>query len=389
MDGVKNIFGFGKKDQQPIGEDSSSSSESSTSASTSISTSTSSSTTETPAPTKSSVSIPIKYTLEKQGIAQLTDDQLAKIKKRLQAFDTSDRSRLAREEIFNRLEALTYKVRSRLEDDAFVAASTPVERSTLDTMIDEVSDWLYSAEGSGSSYDQIKKKLAALETPVNAIEKRIVEAEKRPKLVEVMKETLKSSEDFVLNIRTKITEYEAYQAEAAKAEADKTASTAEAEFDGLEDEDESREPVEDLAPAAPLYSLEDLAETETLVESITSWLEEMEASQKKLSIHDDAVLTVKDLEAKTEQLQRAGSDLAMKAVRGMERKKAEKAAKAEKAEKARKAKAKKAKAEAKAKTEADSEAKSEADSQSTSTTPPASGETVVEEVVDEVQHEEL
>ena len=427
MDGVKNIFGFGKKDQQPIKEGEASSSTASTvsgeeasasaSASTSSSTSTSTST-ETPAPTKAAVSIPVKYTLEKQGVAQLTDDQLAKIKKRLQAFDTSDRSRLAREEIFNRLEGLTYRVRSRLEDDAFIAASTDKERATLDAMIGEVSDWLYSAEGSGSSHEQIKKKLVALETPVNAIEARIAEAEKRPALVEAIRDTLTSSAEFAKSIRSKIVEYEEYKlAEAAKAAAASAASDTDAdsdadveapsaEFDGLEDDEAAAPvPVEERGPVPPLYTLEDLAETETLVESISKWLEEAEAAQNRLPLHEDPVLTVKDLQAKAEQLQRAGSDLTMKAVRGMERKKAEQAEKAEKAEKARKAqaakakKAKAAKAKAAAEAEAEVEAEAEAKSTSTSTAAASKGtveetveetvETVEETVAEEIKHEEL
>ncbi|EPE07129.1 heat shock protein 70-like protein [Ophiostoma piceae UAMH 11346] len=407
MGGVKNIFGFGKKDQQPIKEGEESSSTTSTvsgeESSTSTTSSSSSTSTKAPAPTKASVSIPVKYTLEKQGVAQLTDDQLSKIKKRLQAFDTSDRGRLAREEIFNRLEGLTYKVRSRLEDDAFVAASTAQERATLDAMIDDVSDWLYSAEGSSSSHEQIKKKLLALETPANAIEARIAEAEKRPELVAIIKETIKSSEEFAKNIRGKITEYEEFKlAEAAKAEAaaaatDATDAGADAapaaesvEFDGLEDDEaDAPVPVEERGPAPPLYTQEDVAESETLVESISKWLEEAEAAQNKLAPHEDPVLTIKDLQAKTEQLNRAGSDLAMKAVRGLERKKAEKAEKAEKARKAQAAKAKKAKAakaKAAAEAEAEVEAEVEAEAESTSTSTAAASEATVAE---EVKHEEL
>lgn len=372
MDGVKNLFGFGKnKDQQPLkdGEEpadpdasaksatsqdtsgSSSTTEGSSSSSTSTSTPlASAATSDVVAPAKKvTIRIPIKYALEKSGIHQLSDPELQKIKKRLQAFDASDRARLLREEIFNKLEGFTYKVRSLLEDDEFVAASTDVERSSLEKMSRETSDWLYD-EGADASHDELKTRHSALKKIVDAVETRIEEAVKRPELIKTLKDALKQSREFSDSIRARIVEYENFHASksasssstsasgsaSVPASSAKTTTTAapasvEDEFAGLEDDDTpvtsvadaevppAEDPLEDRGPVPPIYTREDLKETDELVVSVSAWLLEMEVAQEKLGATDDPVLTIKDLQAKRDHLDKVGMDLAMKAVRNFEK----------------------------------------------------------------------
>ncbi|KJR86811.1 hypoxia up-regulated 1 [Sporothrix schenckii 1099-18] len=374
MDGVKNLFGFGKnKDQQPLKEgdeasetedanassssssnntSSSSSGSSSSSSTTSSSTTSSSSASSSPTPAaadpseparKVPVAIPIKFTLEKAGTRALSDSEMQTVKKRLQAFDASDRARVQREESFNQLEAFTYKVRGLLESDSFIAASTPVERATLETMRGETSDWLYDG-GVDATHEELKKKYTALKTPVDAIETRIAEAEKRPALIAGLREALVQSREFANSIRERIVEYEAFHASKSAAAAasssssssSTTTSTAasssesfatEADFDGLEDDEPpvvaeaatEEEPLEDRGPVPPIYTHEDLKESDELSASIASWLDEKEAAQAKLGPTDDPVLTAKELQAKRDHLDKVGMDLAMKAVRNFEK----------------------------------------------------------------------
>lgn len=411
MDGVKNLFGFGKnKDQQPLkdGEEaendevdaSTSSSSTSSSSSSSSSTTSSSSSTSSSASSSSSaaaaaedkepakkvpVAIPVKFTLEKAGVRALSDGELQAVKKRLQAFDASDRARVQREESFNQLEAFTYKVRSLLESEEFVSASTPVERSTLEEMRSETSDWLYDG-GVDATHEELKKKYTALKTPVEAIETRIAEAEKRPELIKGLREALKQSRDFANSIRDRIVEYEDFQASKSAALSEETPAT-KADFDGLEDDEPpvvaeaatGEESVEDRGPVPPIYTREDLKESKDLAASVGAWLKEKEAAQAKLGPTDDPVLTAKELQAKRDHLDKVGMDLAMKAVRNFEKtqKKSGSGSKSSKSKKTSKTKTATAKSEKTASTSSSS---------SSSTGAKPSKQATQDE---EIKHEEL
>ncbi|TPX18007.1 uncharacterized protein E0L32_011918 [Thyridium curvatum] len=360
VDGVKNLFGFGKsKDQEPLkgeeatasGEetlfDASSTSTESTSSSASTQSSSSATTTASSAAEPSDakekvlkkklVSIPVDYSLEKAGNPQLSKTQIASLKDRLKAFTASDRSRQQREEALNQLEAFTYKVRDLLDSESFIAVSSDEERSKLEKQSSETSDWLYG-DGADASRDELKKKLKALQDIVGPIQNRIDENAKRPELVQGLKDALKQTDDFVKSIKEKIAEHKAFLASSSSSSTTTEASSTTAapskdDFDGLEDEDAAsttKEPdmddvLKERGPVPPLYTLEDLKESEDLFKTVTAWLDEKIAEQAKLGPADDPVLTIKDLKLKREKLDKAGMDLAMKAVRNFEGKNKKKA----------------------------------------------------------------
>ncbi|KAL1839312.1 hypothetical protein VTJ49DRAFT_1640 [Mycothermus thermophilus] len=383
VDGVKNLFGFGKKEtaQQPIkgdessseqAEESSSSSaaESSStateSASTSTSTSSSAAATASEAATgskKQVIAIPVKFTLEKAGIPTLSKTEVTILKDRLKAFDASDRARVQREEALNQLEAYTYKVRDLLEREDFVAHSTDAERSSLETKNNDASDWLYG-DGAEATKEDFRARLKELQGIAEPVLKRIEEAEKRPELLKGLQDALNSTDAFLKDIKNKIAEYDAWQAkksaEAAAAEtaasssgsADASAasegsesssttatasesSSAGGDFDGLEDDEASTTTSssatstpssmadidKERGPVPPLYTLDDLAETEALYAAITAWLAEKVPAQEKLGPADDPVLLVKDLQERRDKLDKAGLALAMKGVKNFEKRK--------------------------------------------------------------------
>ncbi|KAK3304721.1 Hsp70 protein-domain-containing protein [Chaetomium strumarium] len=359
VDGVKNLFGFGKKEQQPLkGEESSeeagaetssssSAAESSvTSASESSSTSISASAAETTesAEVKTAtkkrelVVIPVQFTLEKAGVPQLSKADLTAPKDRLKAFEASDRARKQREEALNQLEGFTYKVRDLLENENFVKHSTAEERAVLEKKNSEIGDWLYG-DGADATKEELKGKLKDLQAIVGPVQERIEEASKRPELVKGLQEALKNTNEFVVDIKKKIADYEAFQSALSTSTTSTEISTTTAtpsstsgDFDGLEDDANAStttatvaDPMEELAkergPVPPLYTLEDLKESEDLHASISAWLEEKLAAQEKLGATDDPVLLVKDLTEKREKLDKAGMDLAMKGVRNFEKRK--------------------------------------------------------------------
>ncbi|KAK2052181.1 actin-like ATPase domain-containing protein [Colletotrichum caudatum] len=336
VDGVKNLFGFGKKDQKPLGEEDA---ESSTDASESSSSTTASTKTEatsassSPVPSEASadgkepvkkkelVTINVDYTLEKAGRPELSREELIKSKDRLKSFETSDKARRMREEALNQLEGFTYKVRDLLENEAFLAASTPEERATLEKKNSEASDWLYEG-GADATREELKKRYKELHEPVTKIQKRSEEAEKRPELVKALKEALNSTQSFISTIQKQLDEYDAWHASAGSS-TETASATPSSDFDDLEDNDGSKERtmddvVKEKGPVPPLYKREDVEVVEDVYVSTTKWLKEMEAKQNALAVTEDPVLLVKDLQAKRDKLDKAGMDLAMKGVKNFE-----------------------------------------------------------------------
>ncbi|RYP80811.1 hypothetical protein DL769_002281 [Monosporascus sp. CRB-8-3] len=373
MDGVKNLFGFGKnKDQQPLadGEESTGSAGTeSTTASTDTATtssqessatsttSTSSSTDSTepaessPKPKKTLVVIPIDHTLESTGLPALSKAELSKAKDRLKAFEASDRSRRLREETLNQLEGFTYRVRDLLESDRFIAATTAEDRELLEKKASDASEWLYGG-GVDASRDELKSRLKELKDLVSPVEKRIEEAEKRPDLVKGLKQALDQSNVFIENIKQKIAEAEAFSSSASAGSSTSTSETSSTvtpapseeagDFDGLEDDDTTTSTtstttaVEDRGPVPPLYTMDDLKEITDLTKSTLEWLEEKLAEQEKLPDTADPVLLSKDIIDKTKKLEKAGMDLAMKTVKNFEKDKKKKKKSSKKTSKTKK-----------------------------------------------------
>ncbi|KAI1820553.1 Hsp70 protein-domain-containing protein [Xylaria intraflava] len=339
MDGVKNLFGFGKnKDQKPLedGEESTESETTSTEATTSSteSTATTSSTAAAESsepPKKRLVSIPVGYSTEKLGFSGLSKADFTKTKDRLKAFETSDKTRRLREEALNQLEGFTYKVRDLLESDDFVAASTSGERTELESRASDASDWIYG-DGADAPREELTSRLQKLKDIVSPINHRIEESSKRPELIKALKESLSQTNTLLNTVKEQIREAEAF---ASSASASTTSSTEAAssvteapsqetgEFDGLEDEpttSSTTTAVESTGPAPPLYSLEDIKELAELYDSAVSWLEEKVAEQEKLPKTADPVLLVKDITDMTKKLEKAAMDMAMKSVRKLESK---------------------------------------------------------------------
>lgn len=368
VDGVKNLFGFGKKDQEPLkdgdepveegseevmkedaAEESSTSTESggSTESTESTESSTASeSSAETPEASeeakvvikRKTVFIPVGVTVERVGLTDLTKLELSKSKDRLKAFALSDKARQQREEALNQLEAFTYKIRDLIDGEAFIEASTEKERTKLSELASAASEWLYE-DGTDATKDEFKAKHKELQNLLSPIQKRIEEAANRPALVATLKEALAKSTEYINMIRKQIKEYEEWNANASASSQTSSSTEAPAEtpsgdFDGLEDEETTttatkEEVVQPKGPSPPLYELSDLTEIEALHKSISEWLTGLEAKQAALKPIENPVLLSKDLKSKREKLDKVGLDLAMKGARKMETetKKAKKAAK--------------------------------------------------------------
>ena len=398
--GMKNLFGFGKRDQVPLVDDNapvndaepssisdesmssisatsstssssspsaspmSSSSSSSLSSSSTISTSTSTASSEVIA-AKAKISIPVKHVVENAGLPALNKDSLQKTKSRLKAFDASDRNRRAREEALNQLEAFTYGVRDLLENEAFVAASTDVERAELETKSSDASEWIYD-DGADAPKDELKKRLDELKSIANPIQKRVKEAAERPGLVKAVRDAMSQAVVFIKTMRDQIDEYDTWQSSSSAAtEAASTVApdiqpaSSSDDFEGLEDDLPSTKPADALpvgsieellsehGPMPPMYSRADLDELKRAHDDLARWLTAQQTAQDELEQTADPVLLSSELRKKKDDLEKLSLDLALKGMRSFEStaKKMTQEEKAKREKKAEQSKDRKKKAE--------------------------------------------
>lgn len=334
MDGVKNLFGFGKKEQEPLGEGSEPAESSTTESAATESASESAVAEDVESadaesadkkPTKmETVTVPVGVTIEVAGTPSLSSERMEKLKDRIKAFEKSDRARVFREETMNNLEGFTYKVRDLLESEDFVAVSTEEERTALQNLASQTGEWL-DEDGADAPRDELSKRLKDLKALVEPIQKRADEAAERPEAVRDLKSALDQTDAFLESVRKQIEEYEEWQA--ASGSAEKPSAEAEADFDGLEDDAPAEPAAEDAAdsgPKAPVYKLEDLEVVDAIVKEVQEWLGELEPKQEALPAQADPVLLAGDVKARREKLDKAGLELAMKGVKSYEKSKPKK-----------------------------------------------------------------
>jgi hypoxia up-regulated 1 len=327
VDSVKGMFGFGKKDQEPLAEEDESvetisTPESSSSETASTPTSSTSTTTSVAKskPTKHFQVIPIKYTAEPQGRPQLPRAEIIRMKDRLEAFADSDRARRLREDALNQLEGFTYKAKDLLNNEDFIAASTDEERTNLKSKAEAAGEWIYS-EGKDATREELKAKLKEMKDIVVPIETRKDEAVARPEAIKSLRESLNQTLQVIVGITGQIendTKIRSSWSASKAAAATATPSATSNEFAGLEDDEETTTvsaPIEKETLDPPMFSNVDLVLPQTLYDTISKWLEEKLAEQEKLPVTADPVILVKDIATKTKQLQDATVDLLSRSMR--------------------------------------------------------------------------
>lgn len=327
VEGVKDFLGFGSKksDQEPLKEDAKV--ESSSSSDTKSSTVSSPKESKTSDPTKPEGDaaekskdtkkiqiVNIDFSTSAAGLPSLSSESLQRIKDRLSAFDSSDKSRKRREETLNTLEAFTYKARDLLEDETFIASSTEKQRIEIEERFKSASEWLYG-DGVDASRDILKARLEELHALVDPVQKRIEEAVLRPKEIKSLQEALEQTKAMVtlMNqsreaalIAEDLASSSASSKSAAESETTAPPSSTSDPFAELDDDPStttsttSSEPV--VPPPMPSYSAEEMASITETQESIQKWLNEKLAEQEKLSPTDDPALLSSELSAKAKEL---------------------------------------------------------------------------------------
>lgn len=338
VEGVKDLFGFGSKkgDQEPLKEDNDSGSlassstsitesQSSTSAvqsATSDSTLEESKSEDKPKELKKRMeTIYLGFSIEAADSSKSKADGLERMKKRLNAFDKSDRSRVLREETLNNLEGYTYKIRDILEDEGFISASTQQQRDDIETKSNDASMWLYG-DGAEATRETLKARLDELRGLVEPIQKRKEEASKRPSEVQKLKDALAQADTMVQVVKQQreaqaAAESEAVskESESSKSQATETSTTSADEFAELDDDpataSSSTKQATPTMPA-PVFSEDDLQAIVEKRESVQKWLDEKLAEQEKLTPMDEPVVLSSDLSTKSQEINDAVMNLLTK-----------------------------------------------------------------------------
>ncbi|KAK8211305.1 lumenal Hsp70 protein [Zalaria obscura] len=352
-DSVKGLFGFGSKkgDQEPLEDaapeetvEAGASSSASSSASGSQSTESAKAEKDVK-PKKRTESIKIKLSTVPQGLPQPAPEEIQRMKERLAAFDRSDKARVAREEALNVLEAFTYRARDLLTDAGFEAASTEAVRSQLSSLLSSTSEWLYG-EGYTATTEVLKGKLADLKALVEPVQKRREEAAARPEKLHLLQNSLDSTKSLIDMVAEQVAKAESAAssvAESALSSSSTPSSSSSASDDDFADleEPETSASASTTAKPAPTpalspYTKEDLTSVSAVYESISSWLTSKLEAQDKLSPYEDASLTVKEIEAKAQELNKVMMDLLQKKMQVPKRSSSSKKAKPTKSKKGKK-----------------------------------------------------
>lgn len=345
MDGVKGLFGFGKDSQKPLTDDDDVEldleAETTTEATSTTSTKTKGTKSKSGAsasatPTAKLHVIPLSFTTKAIGKTGPSSDELFQMQNRLDKFDRSDAARRAREETFNSLEGLTYRVRDMLTDESFMGVSSPDQRTSIEKVLGETSEWIYD-EGSSAGTSAIREKLSGLLSLVSPIQERKKELADRPRLIESLESTLNKSQSIISVVRDSIdraASAAASTAEAATSTVEEavssvTSNIAEAvtgSSDDLDDlEDASATSSSAKASTTPYkapvldtisqYTEEDYTTLSELYTSIKTWLSEQQLAQAALHPFDDPVLTSAEINRKSEQLSDLTSSMLRKLTR--------------------------------------------------------------------------
>jgi len=208
----------------------------------------------------------IKLTVTRQtlGIQPMsTNDRIAsgKFLRELKAAETRKRNR---EEARNALEAYTYKLRDRLEQEVFQLHSTEQEINDLKSARNEISDWL-NDWAEQAPLKELKEKRQKLEKMENPIQKRITETKERPAVLERFNATLVTAQSTQMLLKP-ISE-------------------------------------EDTKDPMAKYTEEEIKGFGEMIKTQTEWFEEISRKVADLEPRQDPPATIQDLESRQKMIQ--------------------------------------------------------------------------------------
>ncbi|RPB25951.1 actin-like ATPase domain-containing protein [Terfezia boudieri ATCC MYA-4762] len=307
--------------------------------------------------------IPLEIEIVKAGFPEVSPEVKQALIQKIHGFDQHDAARLSRDAAFNDLESTVYKLRELLTDESFLSSSTPETTTTLTTLTEATSNWLYDPDGGDIAPGYlIKEKLKVLLDAADPVKRRMEEHRRRPEMVKLLKEALGQTRQLVeMMVETRKLE-EANREKKAKEKDDAAAAASSAAtsgegqeatdgFDELEDKSDEQnskdskqsiviEELEVELDSPPTYSPEDTFVLQNLVVDISAYLDKELAEQEKLPLNVDPVVTVKELEGKIKECNEKVVEVLGKQMRAQQEKERKEKEKKKKLERERKKKEK-------------------------------------------------
>lgn len=144
---------------------------------------------------KRTLRIPLKVTDVSEGVLKpmSTEDKKTAFKQ-LEKLAEREREKRATEEAKNSLEAFIYATKDKLEqqEETIKKVTTPKERNSFGTMLNEAEDWLYS-DGENAKTLEFQQKLGEVSGVWSGISLRMSELTAWPKAVEEAKKYITSA----------------------------------------------------------------------------------------------------------------------------------------------------------------------------------------------------
>lgn len=125
---------------------------------------------------------------------------------KLDALNQADLDRLAIETALNELQSFSYDLSDKLEEDEFQAASTSEEREVVVAECSKVSEWLDDEAGLFTPVEEFTSKLKVLKDLSAPIMARAREHKERPEALEMLRQSINSSNVFLEKSKQKVGE---------------------------------------------------------------------------------------------------------------------------------------------------------------------------------------
>ncbi|CAF0839119.1 unnamed protein product [Didymodactylos carnosus] len=155
-------------------------------------------------PKSININEPLEFTIEQLDFVDPTQAMIDSSIKKLRELDANDRLMHELATAKNNLEAFIYDMKDKVENDQrYIKLSTKEDLETIQTKLQEISEWLW--EGDGITAD-VKSKLDELKSLTRALTIRVKEQELRPVKLKELKETLNLTEHFLKSAKMMIGE---------------------------------------------------------------------------------------------------------------------------------------------------------------------------------------
>jgi len=150
------------------------------------------------------VKVDLKIDGLRNDLELLDGECLDKSKAKLKALNQADLDRLAVETALNELQSFSFDLTDKIEEDEFQAASTAEERDTVVSECGKVSEWLDDEAGMFTPVDEFNTKLKVLKDLSAPIMARVREHKERPDALELLRQTINSSNTFLEKSKEKV-----------------------------------------------------------------------------------------------------------------------------------------------------------------------------------------